>query len=73
MIDFGNSVQKNRTFPERPKAEHSLRGDDSDDEHGYEAPSVADIGRRLIGAKPAMYVTLAFTIGGILGWLTSKK
>lgn len=73
MIDFANSIQKTGTFPEGINAEDTLLGDTTVDAHGVETASISDTARRLIASNPATYFTIALAVGGILGWLTSKR
>ena len=73
MIDFKNSIQTSRipldsqnTFGERvtnlPAYDDSVR-----------ASEIPDKARRLIAANPSVCVVAAFIVGGILGWLTSRR
>ena len=73
MIDFATSIQKTSKFPERYNAGKSYLGEIVVDEHAEGASAISDTARRLIGSKPAMYFTIAFAVGGLLGWLTSKR
>ncbi len=73
MIDFANSIQKTKTFPKRNNAEDTHFGDTTVDANGVETASISDISRRLIASNPAMYFTIALAVGGIQGWLTSKR
>ena len=74
MIDFAKTrsplrsatSSKNRAFD----SEELL----ADSPHGTNVSSeFANRARRLIAEKPAVCVTAAFVLGGIIGWLTSKR
>ncbi len=32
-----------------------------------------DFARQSIAAKPALFIAFAFAVGGVLGWLTSRR
>ena len=73
MIDFKNSIQKSRISLD------SQNGTSSPEDHllgfdrGVASLDVPDRARRVIAAHPSVSVAAAFIIGGILGWLTSRR
>ena len=73
MIDFATSIQKTRNYPERHDEAETYVGGAVVDEKGAGASSYSDTARRIIASRPAMYFTIALAVGGILGWLTSKR
>ncbi len=73
MIDFGTVVRKNRALD--PHNRDEFRSIDSvfssnDSESRSDFPDAA---RRIISSRPAVCVALAFAVGGIVGWLTSRR
>lgn len=73
MIDFKNSIQKSRIPLDSRKAIGDL-GTNLPTEFGsVGASDIPDRARRVIAANPSVCVAAAFIVGGILGWLTSRR
>ncbi len=75
MIDFATSMQKTRRLHEPNSNEEIVINDAIGDGYGYgeNPPAISDAARRLIALRPAFYLAMAFSLGGFLGWLTSKR
>lgn len=74
MIDFATSMQKTKRLHEQQVKEDRVGdkfGDTLDDDKV--ASPILDATRRSIALRPAFYLTIAFSVGGLLGWLTSKR
>ena len=61
MIDFS------KTFPRTEVGHESRFGREQN------LPDPLDLARQHIAARPTMVIAIAFAIGGVLGWLTSRK
>ncbi len=73
MIDFATSSLGNKWQIER----NNKRGTDLDESSvagcNAQCSRGMDTARRLIAERPGFSFAIAFAVGGVLGWLTSKK
>ena len=73
MIDFVKPIQKNRVL-NRPVNDEFKKADLAFSSHSGNAnPDLPDLARRIVSTSPAKSVLSAFAVGGIFGWLTSRR
>lgn len=73
MIDFRNSIQKSRIPLDPQQANGVLVTKWPASDGGVVASDIPDKARRLIAANPSVCVAAALIVGGVLGWLTSRR
>lgn|GEM_PF-1811611 len=73
MIDFKNSIQTSRIPIDSQNAARDLVTNLAGYDNSVRASEIPDKARRLIAANPSVCVAAAFIVGGILGWLTSRR
>ena len=72
MIDFKNSIQKSRLTDSQTRTGVNQTSFQTEG-RGFATSEIPDRARRLIAASPAVSIAAAFVVGGILGWLTSRR
>ena len=73
MIDFATPARKNRVLD--PNNSDEFRRIDSifSSNDGDSKSDIPDVARRIISSRPSICVAMAFVVGGIVGWLTSRR
>ena len=73
MIDFKNLNTKAKILIEQHGNEQAICsfGESSNDRLG--AKAIPDEARKIIASMPSVCIATAAIIGGIFGWLTSKR
>lgn len=73
MIDFATPVRKNRVLDPHNSDEFIRIDSVFSSNDGDSRSDFPDVARRIISSRPAVCVALAFVVGGIVGWLTSRR
>ena len=73
MIDFVTPVRKNRLLNPHNRDEFGSIDSVFSSNDGESRSDFPDGARRIISSRPAVCVALAFVVGGIVGWLTSRR
>ena len=73
MIDFKNSIQKSRIPLDSRNAIGGALINLPSEDGSVVASDIPDKARRLIAANPTVCVAAALIVGGVLGWLTSRR
>ena len=73
MIDFATPVRKNRVLDRLDSDEFKKVDLVVSSDNDITNSDFLDMARRIVSTSPAASVVLAFAVGGIIGWLTSRR
>ncbi len=73
MIDLRTTLQRTKGLQEQRLQQEMLLDNAIALEYDENRSDPIDAARELIAAKPAIFLAIAFVVGGALGWLTSKR
>lgn len=73
MINFTTPVRKSRVFDPLNSLEYKKSDSASSTKHARTNSDFTDVARRIVSSSPATCVAIALSVGGIFGWLTSKR
>ncbi len=73
MIDFSTTIQRNQGLHEQRLPQAMPLDNAIALEHDRNRADPIDTARQIIAAKPAIFLAIAFVVGGTLGWLTSRR
>ena len=73
MIDFAKPIRKNRVLDRLVNDEFKKVDLVFSSNNGNVNADFPDLARRIVSTSPATSVALAFAVGGIFGWLTSRR
>ena len=73
MIDFKNLNSKPRISIEQHVNEQAIASFGEPSDLPFGATVIPDEARRIIASMPSVCIATALIIGGLLGWLTSKR
>ena len=73
MIDFATPIRRSRVLEPLNRVEYK-NGDSVISRNNANTNSAcSDVARRIVSSRPAACVAVAFAVGGIFGWLTSRR
>ena len=73
MIDFAKPIRKNGVLDRLVNDEFKKVDFVFSSNNGNANDDFPDLARRIVSTSPATSVALAFAVGGIFGWLTSRR
>jgi hypothetical protein len=73
MIDFSTTTQRTKGLHDQRLQQEMLPDNASAREVDQNRSDPIDTAREIIAAKPAIFLAIAFVVGGTLGWLTSRR
>lgn len=73
MIDLATTVRKSRVY--NPLNSHKSKKVESifSNNKGIANSDLPDMARRIVSSSPEACIAMAFAVGGIFGWLTSRR
>lgn len=73
MIDFATPVRKSRILDPLVKDKSTIVDSVFSGHYGDAMLDYSDVARRIVSSRPAACIALAFAVGGIVAWLTSRR
>ncbi len=73
MIDLTTPIRKSSVLEPLNRHEYNKVDSAFSNNHFNMNSNFPDVARRIISSSPAAYVAMAFAVGGIFGWLTSRR
>lgn len=73
MIDYADSIPDLALLSENRVALQNKRINFANPARSTSNSEIPDKLRRFIASKPTVCISAAFVVGGLLGWLTSKR
>ena len=73
MIDFSTTNPRTKGLHEQRHHQEMLSDNAIALEVDQNRSDPIDTAREIIAAKPAIFLAIAFVVGGTLGWLTSRR
>ena len=73
MIDFVTPVHKSRILDPLVRDRSTIADSVFSSNYGDTTSDIPDVARRFVSSRPAACIALAFAVGGIVAWLTSRR